>query len=338
MSAGHKDLLCREMQQVMRLITMKLTQSQLLRITQDLGLNTLFVKGIDKPVTNCWHFSTDGNAVDYMFYDEDDFRAGMNRIYMVISGYEVVILAFSLMDTHIHFLLYGALMECGRFVHDYIKRTSMHISRRHGESHKLKDVSIHHQAVDTESYLKTVVCYIVKNAPAGGIPFTGDDYPWSSGALYFRKKGYWSSPRWLYDTEEASMTYRQRRKVLGTGRNVCARMIDGMVFPGEFVAYEVVEKLFRTHKAYLFFMCRSKETDVDSRGGTVSHLSIPIQEMRQHRNEICRELFAVTGIRHLNTAQRLRLAKTLRVRYNSSLKQVVRLSGLVYAEVKDYLT
>jgi hypothetical protein len=33
--------------------------------------------------------------------------------------------------------------------------------------------------------------------------------------------------------------------------------------------------------------------------------------------------------------QRLRLARTLRSRYNSSIKQIARLAGLVYDEVKD---
>ena len=317
---------------------MNLTPLQLRRITKDLGLDIPFSKGVDKPIQNCWHFSTDGNAVDMMFYDEDDFRAGMNRVYIVSKAYIVIILAFTLMDTHIHFVLYGPLEECRRFMHDFVKRTSMYMANHHGESHKLKDVPIHHQAVDTDSYLKTVICYVVRNAPVGGIRFTGCDYPWSSGPLYFRRKGYWSSPRWLNNISERSMTFRQRRKVLRTSQDVSAPMIDGIVFPGEYVAYEIVEMLFRSHKAYLFFMCRSKESDVDSRGGTISRLSIPMQEMRQYRNEICRELFGVTGIRHLNTSQRLRLAKTLRVRYNSSLKQVVRLSGLVYDEVKDYLT
>lgn len=84
-------------------------------------------------------------------------------------------------------------------------------------------------------------------------------------------------------------------------------------------------------------MCISKEEDVDARGGSISHLSIPIQEMRQHKNEICRELFGVDCVKTLSTAQRLKLARTMKARYNSSLKQIIRLSGLVYNEVKDLM-
>ena len=193
----------------------------------DLGLDRPFVKGQAYPIRNCWHFCTDGNALDAIFTDDKDFIAGMNRIYVTVRGYRVVILAFTLMDTHVHFVLYGEFDECNRFMHDYIRRTSWDISKRHKDIHKFRDVPIHHQAVDTDHYLKTVICYTVRNAPVGGLPYTALDYPWSSGPLYFRRPGHW------------------------------------------------------------------------------------------------------------NTQQRIRLARTLKSRYNSSTKQIVRLYGLIYDEVKD---
>ncbi|MBR3743667.1 MAG: hypothetical protein IKN31_00985 [Bacteroidales bacterium] len=56
---------------------MKIDQQLLAEMTRDLGLDIPFAKGIDKVVRNCWHFSTDGNAVDAMFCNESDFVAGM---------------------------------------------------------------------------------------------------------------------------------------------------------------------------------------------------------------------------------------------------------------------
>ena len=223
-------------------------------IIKDLGLDVPFTSGQVRKVKNCWHFSTDGNAIDIMFSDEADFKAGMNRVYVVLRSYNVVILAFCLMDTHVHFVLYGTFDDCNRFVHDFIKRTSMYIADRHGEHHRLENVPIHHQEVDTEDYLKTVICYVVKNAPAGGIPFQGIDYPWSSGPLSLRKQGWWSSPRWLGEITATGKTIRDNRKLLKTraldlDTDLQIPMIDDIVFPGEYVAYEIVEKLFRSHKA-----------------------------------------------------------------------------------------
>ncbi len=43
---------------------MKMDHELLRQIRSDLGLNFPFIKGQSIPVKNCWHFSTDGNAVD----------------------------------------------------------------------------------------------------------------------------------------------------------------------------------------------------------------------------------------------------------------------------------
>ena len=313
------------------------------QLVTDLGLNRPFVKGQTIPINNCWHFSTDGNAVDCLFYDDDDFIAGMNRIYITVRGYNVIILAFSLMDTHVHFVLYGEFDECNHFMHEYVRRTSISIAKKHGENNKLDGVPVDYQRVDNDYYLKTVICYTVKNAPVAGVPFNALDYPWSSGPLYFKKAGYWSSPSW--QGKENNLSYsgimgtKTLRKVLKTRdlpeKNL--RMAGSLIFPGEYVAYELVERLFRTTKSFNYFLCRTKEEEVDSKGGTISHLSVPMQEMRQHKNELCLELFNTASIKTLNTSQRLILARSLRSRFNSSIKQIARLCGLVYNEVKDII-
>ena len=320
---------------------MKLTREKLLRMETDLGINAPYQKGFDVPVRNCWHFSTDGNAVDVIFYDETDFIEGMNRIYIVLQEYDVVILAFVLMDNHLHFILYGSFEECNRFMHEYVRRLSWSISRRHGERRKMDPVSISHQAVEDVNYLKTVICYTVKNPSVAGIGYNALDYPWSSGALYFRKKGLWSSPFWTLDGAVSSerLTGRCRNKVLkgAPDDGSPVRMVGPMIFPGEYVAYETVEKIYRTCKGFHYFFCKSREESVEERGGTISHLSLPMQEMRQHKNDVCQELFGTMSAKSLSTVQRLRLARVLKSRYNSSVKQIARLCGLVYDEVKELI-
>lgn len=284
-------------------------------IEADLGLNVPFVKGQVITVKNCWHFSTEGTNVDCMFFDEQDFLEGMNRVAALKRLFDIRILAFSLMDTHVHFILYGDFDQCNAFMHEYVRKTSWSISRKHKDRHKLKSVPINHQVIDTDGYLKTAICYVIKNAPVGGIPYSAYDYPWSSGPLYFRAAGHWSSPKWI---EEKGSD-------------------DAMEFPGRYVDYRLVERIFKTHRSFNYFMCVSREKDVEGRGGVISHLSLPLQELRQHKGEVCKELFGEGSIRHLSTSQRLQLARTLKARYNSSPKQISRVCGLIYDEVKDLL-
>ena len=66
-----------------------------------------------------------------------------------------------------------------------------------------------------------------------------------------------------------------------SGDNV--RTFGGLVFPGEYVAYELVEKIFKTCRSFNYFYCKTREDDVDARGGDISRLSIPMKEMSWHR-------------------------------------------------------
>jgi len=311
-------------------------------IETDLGVNSIYVKGQATPVRNCWHFMTDGNAVDAMFYDEEDFRRGMNRIAIVLKDHDIMILAFCLMDTHVHFIVHGAFNECNHFIHEYLRRTSMHIFKRHGERRKLEKVPVNHQYLKDDKYLKTAICYTIKNPPVAGLPFNYYDYPWSSGSLYFRQDGRWTTPSWMSSTDmirASDLSVREKRSIFFSKDDVSMNLSikDGLIFPGDYVDYKMVERVFKSHRAYNYFICSSRESDIDSLSGAVSFLTIPMQEMRQHKNELCSELFGEKSIRNLDIDQRIKLARALKSRYNSSLKQIVRLSGLVYEEVKNYI-
>ncbi|MBO4557228.1 MAG: hypothetical protein J5693_01305 [Bacteroidales bacterium] len=323
---------------------MKIDYQLLTEIVADLGLDRSFVKGQNNPVRKCWHFYTDGSAVDIMFFDEKDFVCGMNRIYTTVLCYNVVILAFVLMDTHIHFVLYGELGDCIRFMQEYIRRTSQYIEQRHGEQKKLAEAKVSHQPVTDDKYLKTVICYVLRNPPVGGLNYNALDYPWSSAALYFRRPGLWTSPDWtdpfaISRYQIGCRTLNDRRTILQTRKRVPldTEMMGDIVFPGEYVTYEIVERLFKTCRSFHFFMCTAREDDVESRGGYISQLTMPIQELRQHRQQLSYQMFGKKTTYGLDMQQRLRLARSLRARFNSSPKQIAKVCGLNPDEVKDRL-
>ena len=269
-------------------------------ILSDLAIGLPIIKGQNYPVRNCWHFSTDGTTQDVLFRDREDFVAAMNRIYTIALKYGIVILAFCLMDNHLHFILYGSFDACNRFIHEYVRQTSIAIARRHGLSNELRRLPIHHQAITDDAYLKTAICYVIKNPVAAGLPWQVQDYPWSSGPLYFRGEQSWALPGWL------------EKKSTLAGMSAQSR-------------------------AFHYFLSRTKEEDVESRGGAISRLSLPDTELRQHKREILQELFGKSSSRELDTTQRLRLARELRRRYNSSPKQIARMVGLQLEEIESFL-
>ncbi|MCR4859610.1 MAG: hypothetical protein K5910_02980 [Bacteroidales bacterium] len=304
----------------------------------DLGIRLPFVKGRDIPVRNCWHFSTDGTFAEVLFRDRQDFTDAMNRLYLLARKSPVTILSFCLMDNHIHLILHGILSECNRFVHEYVRQTSLSISRRHGLRKELLTLPVHYQEIDNDFYLKKAICYVHRNPTSANLPYLPTDYPWSSGGLFFRTRGEWNSVTAHPDTVESLSGERRRalfrtREALPDGLSVRADLI----LPENFVPVELVESLFRTARAYNYLMGSTREEDIESRGGAISRMSLPDAEMRQHRREISQALFGKVSCRDLDTGQRLRLARELRRRYNSSVKQVARLVGLPVGQVEPLL-
>lgn len=313
----------------------------------DLSVNAPYMKGHPNPVRNCWHFYTDGNAVDRLFDDREDFKAGMNRVFTVGRKYRLFILAFVLMDTHVHFVIWGDFDKCNKFIHEYIRVTSIYIQNKCGERNKLKRVSISHQKITDDYYLKSAICYVLKNATNAGMNFLACDYPWGSCPLYFRSKGYWSSPLFttdLYNLNQKhsnlnQMCVRDRRTLLKTRHNDQAEdieIIDGIVYPGEYIPYKSVERIFKTAKSFSFFMNRTKEEDIEKVEGTISRLSIPIQELRQHREEICRSLYGNKTIRQLSAEERLKIVQIMKGKLHSSPKQIYRVCCLKYDENNNH--
>ena len=304
----------------------------------DLGIGIPFIKGQIRPVRNCWHFSTDGNSAEVLFRDRDDFVDAMNRIYLMTRKFDVVILAFCLMDNHIHFILYGLEDACKRFVHEFVRQTSAAISRRHAQRKELRAVPVHYQAITDDTYLKRAICYVHKNPTSANLPYLPHDYPWSSGSLPFRSRGQWCCPSLAWSTP-AALSGEERRVRFRTREPLpdSLRVWEDLILPDNYIPVETIERLFYSARVYQIFMGSSRDEDIEARGGAISRLSLPDAEMREHRRRIAMELFGKTSTRELSTVQRVRLAKELRRRFNSSPKQVARLVGLKIEEVGHLL-
>lgn len=215
----------------------------------------------------------------------------------------------------------------------------MYISSNYNERKCLKAVKISHQVIDDDRYLKTAICYVVKNPVNTGLPFNPWDYLWSSGPLYFRHSDSWTSPMWMSVERVTNLSRKDLSIVLKTHQipddNI--PMISGLIYPDLYTAIDLVHKIFRTHRAYNYFLNMSKDIDIESREGIITRLTVPINELRECRKQLSLQLFGKAELRELNASQRVQLVRSIKGRYNSSLKQIVRVCGLVYDEVKGLL-
>ena len=216
------------------------------------------------------------------------------------------------------------------------------MSRKHANRQGASSIPVSSQAIYDEDYLINAICYDLRNPPVNGLRYSYFDYPWSSGPLYFRSSSAWSAPIWkscieglpqaamyCFKIRKASdLGARERRRLLGSSQDIPGEwlLFDGIILPSCYVPVEVVEALFRSHRAYNYFIGRSREKDMEEMMGTWSSLGLQDTEMRQHRDEETVSLFGTRKIRSLNIGQRIEVAKILRRKYMTSVKQIARVT------------
>ena len=139
----------------------------------------------DKP--GYFHICTDGNAVPWIFQDDEDFIAGVNRIGIcsIISKTETV--AYTLMDNHGHFLMYGTLLACKQFINTYKVLTGKHISRKYKINNPLRDLPVEIIPIKNEEELVATIAYLDRNSVVAGFKFLPSEYPWGSARYMFRE-------------------------------------------------------------------------------------------------------------------------------------------------------
>lgn len=122
------------------------------------------------------------------------------------------------------------------------------------------------------------------------------------------------------------MGAKERRRITGSDQRIPEDWLffDGVILPSSYIPADMVEKLFRSHRAFNYFAGRSKEKEMEDIMGTWSSLSLQDTEMRQHRDEEMAALYGTDKVRSLNIRQRIEVGKILRRKYMTSVKQIAR--------------
>lgn len=323
------------------------------RLAADLSLDRPFVKGTVRPVRNCWHLSSDGGYAFALFETEDDFKAAMNRLALLACRSGVVILAFCIMDNLVHFVLYGPREDCEAFTKEFLNLTAHYNSRKHSNRRGASSIPLSCQCIEDEEYLLNAICYDIRNPPVNGLRYMFYDYPWSSGPLYFRTASGWAAPLWKAAPEawpEGTREFfkvgragdigaREWRRLTGSDQRVPEDWLiaGGVILPSSYIPSDIVEKLFKSHRAFNYFAGRSKEKDMEEVMGVWSSLSLQDTEMRQHRDEEMAALYGTDKIRSLSIRQRIEVGRILRRKYMTSVKQIARVVCIPPEEAGRFL-
>ena len=104
-----------------------------------------------------FHGCTDGRILPWMFRDERDFIAGVNRIAICCMRTGVKVIAYVLMDNHVHLVLRGTMPQCKAFITLYKQLTGTWIRVRYGMNDFLRLLPTNILLLDTEERLLNTI-------------------------------------------------------------------------------------------------------------------------------------------------------------------------------------
>ena len=272
-----------------------------------------------------YHVCTSPIEDDVLFRTESDYTLVNNIIAIAMFLTGVRLLAYAIMDNHLHFILEGRKADCMVF-YEAVHKMLMNYYTWHGRAVSFARMEPDYIAVTTLSQLLTEIAYVIRNPFVVRTDVNLMAYPWSSGYLYF-------NPMADRGGEPASkLKGRRLRDFIHSRTMTCVdeRILikDGKANPASFVDYKRVEAFFGNAREFQMQVYKNVESQVETAKRLGEKLQLNDQEMIALAFKLCRTLFAVNQIKELSEEQKKRLAKTLKDEFGGSNKQLARCTGL----------
>ena len=241
----------------------------------------------------------------------------------------MIVLAFTLMSNHLHFVLGGEREDIALFVERLKRSYSMYLNRRYGVKEFLRrnKADIKEIAMEDEA-LERAIAYVQMNCVAANICSHPSQYPWGTGSTFFD-----SSPK--HGTQLCELSARARKRLLHSEYSCPGHWAlgeYGFILPREYVSVSVVENLFRTPARMDYFLRTSSKA---KRRLEIGEERLPA--FRDHiilsaLPDLLRSLFQKDTFRELNMDEKTEFMRQVRFRFSADINQVARVCGVSYAE------
>lgn len=273
-----------------------------------------------------WHLYTDGTKMHNIFNTAEDFELGMNLL--AVSGCrnpEVKILAFELMQNHVHMILAGKARVCTMLFDDY-KRRMKRVFRQSGRIVDWKGFDADMIQIDNIRSLRNEIIYVHRNAYVSKSSYTPYNYPWGSGIAYFnpfiKTVSVTDFNDLIYDNRRA---YAHIRDISRLGK---LKFQGSMVHIPSFCSISLGESMFNDPRSYFNSLTRNAEAFSEIAARLKDSIFLTDDEMFAAALRYATQEFNVKQLLTLNPDQKIRLAKELHFKYNASNQQLRRLLKL----------
>lgn len=280
-----------------------------------------------------WHVYTSGKDTPVLFVTKEDFWFVMNVIAQAayefrpiynkngIQAGGVIIIAFEVMNNHLHLVVSGERDVILAFFAFIRKR----LSRTIKEAGQLKATL---KSIDSLVSLRNNIVYTNRNGYVADPSHTPFSYPWGTGRYYFN-----DIPTHKFYSDFTLTPKRQMFRGRAPELPGEWSVIDGYITPPSFCSIKFGMNIFRDAHHYFNMLGKNVEAyqELAQEFGDADFLTD--SELMGKVMAMVREAYKVSGLRDLSKAQKSDLARTLHYDYHSSNGQIRRVLGLSQYDV-----
>lgn len=286
----------------------------------------------DRPITDCYHFYSDGTICSELFIDVTDYVQAMNIAAVLSFLYGVKILSINLMSNHFHMVIKGKREACRKFsiiFHRQLSRILTSLEKR--------SLRTSMDPITSEEQLMTTIAYVQRNCIKAGYAYLPSSYPWGAGNIFF-------TPETEFD--HGTRCGRLKRRALLESLNTRIDIPDeweyddkGMIMTHCWIDWRFVNQLYATPNRYLAFLHQRNEVATSIKMNCQSRLleDLNMKELRKKAKEIRKSLIG-KELQDCTLNEKLTVANRIwSTSFGYSLKSIARVLQLDYAVVDAVL-
>lgn len=291
-----------------------------------------------------WHLYTDGEMMDIIFTQPQDFMFGMTLLGLCCAAFpRCRVLTFTLMSNHIHVVLAGSEKDIRGFFAYFKERLRRYLS---GEKRFCRMERFEAELFEIPDLraLRNEIIYVNRNGYVVSPDCTPFSYWWSAGVFFFNPMG-----KMLPVCPFSSLTKRDQRSLCRSrdltlpdaylvwrgfrpGREAPAGML---LYPPSFCVIDEAEGFFRNAQQYFRRLSRDHEAHSEVANRLSEKIFLTDDELYGAICAISTKDYGISTPNLLPAKDKENLARRMHFDYNASNKQIQRMLKLSPSKVAE---
>ena len=277
---------------------------------------------------NCYHICTNGHETPTIIMNEEDFKVAHN--YLALAGWKtgIEILAYVIMTNHVHILVVSNdRNQAIKYIRLYKRLYSTYLLHKYKMPNTLRGIEDSISLIDSISYFRNCVAYILRNALCARVCRRIEDYPWSSYSCYFNTDIPLTSRR-IHELGEC-----ERRVLLRTRQDLsgCPHTVstDGMIEARSFVRHDIVEKAFlNSGRFFLTSLGTCNDAKMEYEMTFKPLVRVNDKELSEVIDVLVGKRFGGKKISELSQSEKCSIIKNIYFNNKTTIPQLSRILGL----------